>query len=82
MRAQLLLLLALAAISSRVGLAQDPADESKVTEKIRLLEGNVETDDNLPGRPVVGVSFAGSQRFNDNYIDLLKAFQISETYQA
>jgi hypothetical protein len=40
MRAQLLLLLALAAFSSHVVMApQDTADESQVTDKIRLLEG-------------------------------------------
>ncbi len=44
MRAQLLLLLALAALSSHVVTARDTADESKVTEKIRLLEGKVERD--------------------------------------
>jgi internalin A len=38
------------------------------------LEGKVERDDKLPGRPVVGVSFEESQRFNDNYISILRAF--------
>ncbi len=74
MRAHLLLLLVAAALSSHVAMAQDTADESKVIEKIRLLEGEVERDDKQPGRPVVGVSFEGSQRLSDNYIGLLKSF--------
>ncbi len=75
MRSHLLLLLALAVLSSHVVIEEDRSDESKLIEKIRLLGGNVERDDKLPGHPVVGVSFEGSERVTDNYIHLLKAFQ-------
>jgi internalin A len=74
MRAPLLLLLVVAAFPSHLAMAQDTSDESKIIEKIALLEGKVEQDDKLPGHPVVGVSFDGSGRFTANYIHLLKSF--------
>ena len=60
------------AFSAGVVIADD-ADESKFIEKVELLGGTVERDDNLPNRPVVGVSFIRSQRFNDKHLQLLKA---------
>jgi hypothetical protein len=75
MRGQHLLLLTLVVFSPRGVLAEDTSAKTKVIEKIELLGGHAERDDNVPGRPVVSVSFEGSQRFSDKYIWLLKAFQ-------
>lgn len=75
MRAQFLLPLTLTVLSSNVVMAQDASDESEAIEIIELLGAKVERDDKLPDRPVVGVSFNGSRRFNDEYVHLLKAFQ-------
>jgi hypothetical protein len=65
MRTQRLLLLILAVLFSRVVVAQDTSIESKVIEKVELLGGHVEMNDKLPGSPIVGISFEGSQRFDD-----------------
>ena len=52
--------------------SQDAPGESRVIEKLGLLGGKFERDENQPDHPVVGVSLAGSQRFSDNFAPLLR----------
>ena len=81
MRSIYLLLLPLAAVlSPTVMIADDNASEvSKAIAKIELLGGKVERDDKLPDHPVVGVSFATRNNFNDKYLHLLKPIEADLT---
>ena len=72
MRAFHFLMFAFVVLAVSLVFADDTSDESEVIEKIELLGGKVTRDDKLPGRPVIGVSFDGSRRFNDKYLHLLK----------
>src|SRR5258707_1010544 len=76
MRAQLLLLFTVVALSGRGVIADD---DSKAIHKIELLGGKVERDDKLPDHPVVGVSFATKNKFNDKYLHLLKPIEAGLT---
>jgi len=58
-----------------VARADDNAEESKAVEKIELLGGKVTRDDNLPGRPVIGIDLQGSKKINDKYMHLLASFK-------
>jgi len=70
---ELFALLAVVGIAARIVNAVDEVDEAKAIAKIELLSGKIERDEKLPGRPVIGVSFEGSERFTDRYIYLLSA---------
>ena len=75
MRASHLMLVSvIVALTSTVIVADDKFDESKTIHKIELLGGSVTRDDTLPGRPVIGVDFRRSNRFNEKYLHLLKSF--------
>ncbi len=70
---QLIVVLAVIGVAAGTLVAVDEPDEAKAIAKIELLGGKIEWDETLPGRPAVGVSFEGSERFSDRYIYLLKA---------
>src|SRR4051794_10449338 len=74
MRSQIILLFAVAGISESILIGQEEINESSAIEKIELLGGRIERDETLPDRPVVSVSFNATNRFNDKYIHLLRAF--------
>ena len=50
------------------------ADEAQAIEKIQVLGGRVTRDRKAPDHPVIEVELNASQRFNDNYLHLLKSF--------
>lgn len=60
--------------SARVLISADDSAGAQAIAKIQLLGGNVERDDNLPGRPVIGISFNQNCRFNEKHLHLLKPF--------
>lgn len=74
MRVQILSVVALVGFAVPALSAEGIADEAKAIEKIELLGGQIVRSDTLPNRPVVGVSFTTSNRFNDKYVHLLKSF--------
>ena len=67
-------LIAVIVVAISLVIADDKLDESKAIRKIELLGGMIARDETLPGHPVVGVDFQGSERFNEKYLHLLKPF--------
>src|SRR5260221_3316048 len=67
-----------AGTASAVALADGDTDESKVIEKIELLGGEIERDESLPDRPVIGITFS-KRRFNDKSVHLLRTFRNLKT---
>ena len=66
--------IAIAVLTASLVIADDNLDESKAIQKIELLGGRITRDETLPGQPVVGADFQGSERFNEKYLHLLKSF--------
>jgi hypothetical protein len=69
------MILVVVGFSAGVLFAEGDSDEVKAVAKIQLLGGNVERDNNLPGRPVIRISFNQNCRFNEKYLHLLKPFE-------
>ena len=67
-------LIAVIVLAASLVIADDNLDEAKAIQKIELLGGKIERDETLAGRPVTGVEFQGTKRFNEKYLHLLKAF--------
>ncbi len=55
-------------------IATDKLDEAQAIRETERLGGKVERDDQLPGRPVTGVSFRVGSDFGDEDVPLLNRF--------
>ncbi len=58
--------------------AQEQARQSPAVTKIKLFGAKVECKESDPGRPVVAIDLAESDRFGDSYVPLLDAFPTLE----
>ncbi len=74
-----LMIAAAAGIScATILLAQEKAGQSSAITKIQLLGAKIEWKESAPGRSVVAIDLAGSDRFGDLYVPLLDAFPTLE----
>lgn len=68
-------LFAAAAVLTAAILAADNAsDEHRAVQKLELMGATITRDETLPARPVTGIDFQGSEKFNDHYLHLLDGF--------
>jgi hypothetical protein len=74
MRSQFLLLPIITAILAPVVIALDESSEASAIQKIKLLGGNVEREETLPDRPVIGIVFYPENRLNEKYLRLFTTF--------
>jgi hypothetical protein len=68
-------LLVVSLLGATIVAADDRSDESQAIAKIEMLGGKVTRDESSPGRPMIGVSFQVSNKFDDGCMHTLSALR-------